>query len=555
MIGRRAFATLFGVLVPLVVGAGQLSANHSGPPHLVVIMTDDLSVDALDAVVAAGRMPNLKTMLIDQGVSFANAFVTDPLCCPSRATFLRGQYAHNHRVYSNTTGEPGRPGIAWPGWFPENGSPGKNESTIATWLRDAGYHTGHIGKYLNGYGMVAPQGTADPQTYIPPGWDDWQGLIDPTTYQVYDYTMNDNGTIVTFGSAETDYQTDVLTNRAAAFVEARAQAVEPFFLMVTPLAPHVEVLDSLTLLSSTEVRDSFALEIRAAPRHLHLVDGDPLNGEVPSPVMKPSFDEADLTDKPGGCPVPEPIPELTYNTDPNCIAERPALRADIDIPAIERQYKTMLASMLAVDDLIGAVTSALEANGILNETVIVFTSDNGWFYGEHRLHGKNMAYEESIRVPLIVRGPGFAANATAQQVVLNNDLAPTLAALGGATPGYDPDGRSIVPLLQDPGRSDWGRTTFLVEHWFIPGLGKFDLATYSALRINSATLDALYVATRADRQVPGEITHREFYNLATDPYQMSSMTLQPTVTSELDGLLGRLRSCAGQNCRTLETKF
>jgi len=546
----RMGAALCGAALVLL-STGSPQATHTTARNLVVIMADDLSVDALDTLLAAGLMPNLKTHLIDQGVQFQNSFVTNAVCCPSRATFLTGLYSHNHKVLSNSSPNPFRAGITWPGWFSEGATPGQNESTIATWLKAAGYFTGYIGKYLNGYGRHAPSGVEDPTTYIPPGWDDWQGLIDPTTYRVYDYELNDNGTVVVYGTLADDYQTDVLSQRAVDFIAARAFAGQPFLLVVAPLAPHIEVLDVIEVVTSAEVRDGFEASIRPAPRHEHLIDGDLANGEVPSLVMKPSFNEEDMFDKPS-CPVAPPSEGITYNTEPNCVGDRPALRPDQDVSNVELQYKAMLASMVAVDDLVGAVMDTLEANGISNETVVVFTSDNGWFYGEHRLTGKELPYEESIRVPLIIRAPGYAVNATASQVVLNNDLAPTLAELGETSVPYDPDGSSLVRLLEDPARTDWHRKFFLIEHWFVPSLLKFELASYAALRGQTDTADFLYVAWRVDRSEPQKVTHQELYNLRADPHQTDSLTVSSALSDRLQLFLSLFRTCGGATCRALE---
>jgi arylsulfatase A-like enzyme len=521
-------------------------------PNLVVIMADDLSVDVLGAVLDAGLMPNLKSRLMDDGVTFDNAFVTDPICCPSRATFLRGQYAHNHGVLSNISNQPGKGGIAWPGWFPEGGRAGKNESTIATWLQGGGYTTGHIGKYLNGYGDYAPDGVADPKTYIPPGWNDWQGLIDPTTYKVYDYEMNDNGAVVAYGGDVSDYQTDVLAGRAVQFIQARALAGETFFLNVTPLAPHVEILDLFATFSSNDPKASFSLTIRPAPRHEVFTNGDPVDGEVPSLASKPSFNEIDMSDKPS-CPRPDPPAGFVWVAEPLCVGDRPLLENDPDISNVEAQYKDMAASLLAVDNLIGTVLDALTVNDILDETVVVFTSDNGWNYGEHRLVGKQVPYEESIRVPLIVRAPGFASGATASQLVLNNDLAPTLAELGGVSPPYDPDGMSLLPLLSDPARGDWPRKRFLIENWFVPSISKFENPSFSAVRFLTDSTNFLYVAWRTDPENTQMITDRVFYRLASDPFQRQGMHLGPNVTDPLDRLVSIFRKCIGQTCRHLES--
>ncbi len=514
-------------------------------------MTDDLSQDALTALVDAGHMPNLQQYLIDGGVTFENSFVTNSVCCPSRATFLTGQYSHNHGIFSNHSPNPLIPGIGWPGWLSTLDTPGRNESTLPVWLAAAGYRTGFIGKYLNGYGNVAPEGVAVAETWVPPGWDDWQGLIDPTTYRVYDYTINDNGTLMVHGSAEADYQTDVLADRAVDFVTESLAAGETFFLTVSPLAPHVEVVDIANALDANDPREGFAAEIRPAPRHAVLADGDPVNGEVPGPLMKPSFGEEDMSDKPS-CPVAPPPPGLYLSFEPYCIGDRLPLRADPDVPRLENQWKTMLAATIAVDDLLGDIVAALQTGGVLDQTVIVFTSDNGWLYGEHRTLGKVLAYEESIRVPLLIRSPGQAQGVTASQVVLNNDLAPTLAALGGATIPYDPDGASLVPILQDPSFGAWHRRTFLVEYWFIPSLHKFSDPTFFAMRSVLPGRDFLYITTHFDQDNLLSIQHRELYLNEFDPYQESSFDTPAGLAEAFDGILGYFRTCQGSFCRMLE---
>ena len=179
---------IFTVLICLlsVIALPKNSVNSQpGAVNIIVIMTDDLSKDLFDGLVSNDWMPNLKTHLIDYGVLFENSFVTNALCCPSRATFLTGQYSHNHKVISNKS-FPLKPGIASPGWFPTSETPGRNESTIATSLEGAGYHTGFIGKYLNGYGKYAPYSESDPKTYIPPGGKIGRGSLiqQPTGFMI-----------------------------------------------------------------------------------------------------------------------------------------------------------------------------------------------------------------------------------------------------------------------------------------------------------------------------------------------------------------------------------
>jgi arylsulfatase A-like enzyme len=543
-------------LAAIAVFLVLLMVGHSGRawadprPNLVVIMADDLSSDVVNTLLAGGWLPNLAG-LANQGVTFQNSFVTTPLCGPSRATFLTGLYAHNHGVYSNISPNPRIPAIGWPGWLPAPGYVSQSERTLATWLQTAGYYTGHVGKFVNGYGAVAPAGVSDPKTYVPPGWNDWQGLIDPSTYSVYNYQLNDNGALLTYGSAESDYQTDVLAARAVAFVQEASALGGPFFLNIATLAPHIEVTDPAELLIGNDPSEAFLLDIRPAPRHAHLSDGNPANGELPGLPTSPSFNEADVSDKPS-CPAPTPPVGIVMNYVPFCLREHASLRSDPDVVALEHQWKTMLASMLAVDDLVGDVIDALAVAGKLDNTVILFTSDNGWFYGEHRLTGKELAYEESIRVPLLIRAPGYAAGATASQAVLNTDLAPTLAAFAGATPAGNVDGASLLPILGTPGRTDWFRKSFLVEHWFIPSYFKYANPTYFALR-STGSPAYVYIGTQANQSNRASVTHREFYGLASDPDETASFALAPATSAVFDNFIKALRTCGGSTCRTLES--
>lgn len=521
-------------------------------PNIVVIMVDDLNKNAFEVLTQGGWMPNLKSRILDKGVSFQNSFVTNSQCCPSRATFLTGQYSHNHGVYSNIGNHPLKTGITWPGWLPAGDLPGKNSSTIATWLSDAGYHTGYTGKYLNGYGASAPEFVTDPQTYIPPGWAEWNGLIDPTTYRVYDYLINQNGVVTSYGSLETDYQTDVLANISIDFIKRAAVNAQPFFLLVTPLAPHLEVQNPIDFLTGNEPRDGLGLTIRPAKRHAYLIDGLLENNELPELVIKPSFYEADISDKPS-CPRPLPPVEVAVSFEPHCVADAAVLRNAQDKANLNKQYKSMLASMLAVDDMIGGIIAELERNNLLSNTVLIFTSDNGWLYGEHRMIGKELAYEESIRVPLVISAPGGQTAVQSSRVVLNNDLAPSIAAFAGVVPPYETDGVSLLSLLQNPEDSNWHRKFFLVERWFLPSLFKFESPTSFAIRRIDAQQDYIYISSNANPSEPAIQTDNEFYELNSDPYQLQSLLLPDSVRRLFDNLLLYFRRCQGAQCTALES--
>jgi N-acetylglucosamine-6-sulfatase len=535
---------------------GNLTLSQEAPPsaqpNLIVFQLDGMSLGVMQTLLDGGWLPNIRSHLVDAGVSFDNSFVTNPEETPSRATLLTGQYAHNHKVYSNQAPYSLAGGITWAGWLPEGGQPGREGSTVAAWLQDAGYRTGFVGKYLNGYGEQAPAEVTDPRTYIPAGWTHWNGLLGQSANQMYDYSMNDNGSVVNYGDAETEYQTDVLAARAVSFVGDAHTA--PFFLLVAPLAPRVEVVDALAYLTGNQPLQDLLLSVRPAPRHAHLSDGDAGNGEMPALLMKPSFNAADVSSKPT-CPRELPPIEPAFVSDPACVAENPIMSA-ADMALLSGQYKSVLASMLAFDDLVGAVFEELAASGKLDSTAIILTADGGRFFGEHRLLTEPLAYEEAIRVPLIIRVPDGRSGARSTRVVLNNDIAPTLAELAGVTPPYTPDGVSILPLVQTAPESIWpGRRGFLIEHWYVPSLLKFDAPTYLAWRRwESQGPNFTYIATRAAPGDSASVTDHEFYEMSGDPFQLSPLELPAEVEADVDLRLRVFEGCAGVSCTEFEAR-
>ena len=448
-------------------------APKAARPNVIVIVTDDQDARSLDV------MPSVRTLLGAQGVTFENAFVSESLCCPSRASLLTGLYAHNHGVKAN---EPPL------GGFPRFLAGGHESSTLATWLRAAGYRTALLGKYLNGY--PAP-GDA---SHVPPGWDEWQAVFSERGSDNYfDYSINENGKVVTYGHRPEDYSTDVLAQRVVSLLHKPSFTERPFFILLTPSAPHS---------SATP-----------APRHEELFVGL----EMP---RRPSFDEQDVSDKP------------TYVKDQERISKR-------ELEQVERRYRRRLRTLVAVDEMVENIVSALAAEGRLESTFLFFTSDNGWFDGEHRfVRGKGAPYDESLRVPLIVRGPGVPKGARRDHLVVNVDLAPTIAAMAGARPRGPLDGRSLVPLLgsKPPRTSSW-RRDFLVEYWpFDPGEG---VPGFVGLR----SAERLYV-----EYATGE---RELYDLRKDPFQLENAyaKAEAVLRRRLAERLARLKDCRGSACR------
>jgi arylsulfatase A-like enzyme len=446
------------------------AAGAETRPNVLVIMTDDQTVDDMKV------LPKTQALLAQAGTTFASSFVSCALCCPSRATFLTGQYPHNHGVLANSGPNGGYRRL-------------DSSNTLAVWLQQAGYYTAHLGKYLNGYGTDSPK--------PPPGWSRWFGLIDPTTYNLYDFTVSDNGVPVTYGDKAGDYQTDVLAVEAERILRSRAGAGQPFFLSVAPVAPHTELIDGRQV------------PPRPAPRHKGSFANEPL-------PAKPSFNEPEVGDKPAH------------------IRRLPPLNA-AKLARATATYRARLAALLAVDDLVERLVDALADTGQLKHTVIIFTSDNGYFLGEHRIpNGKYLPYEESIRVPLIVRGGGFPAGATAAQPVSNVDLAPTILALTGVAPGRVMDGRPLLPLALDPGLEK--DRTLLVE----------------GLRTGGS--EPRFAAVRVPRRLYVEYANgdRELYDLRTDPFELRSRHAAPALAAaraDLAHRLARLRACSGDSCR------
>jgi N-acetylglucosamine-6-sulfatase len=443
-------------------------------PNVVVLMTDDQTLESIRV------MPGVRRTLVQRGTTFTRSFVSFALCCPSRATFLTGQYAHNHGVLGNRppTGGYARLDAA---------------ATLPVWLRQAGYQTMHVGKFLNRYG------TDVPPTHVPPGWHEWHASVDPLTYEYYGTMLNENGSLRTYPAA---YSTDLYARRAEQLIGRAAGRDDPFFLSVGFLAPHAG--------GPRELDDPPGLATPVpAPRHRDAFVAEPLPADVRAAV------EADVSDK------------------PSFLRARPAIGAP-QLEAIEENYRQRLESLLAVDEAVVSIVDALRVTGELDRTLLVFTSDNGFFHGEHRMQSEKMlAYEPSIRVPLIMRGPGVPVGAERRQLVTNADLAPTILAVAGASATKPQDGASLLPLLADP-RLERGRD-LLIE-----GAEGFTVVAFKGLRTNRY----LYV-----RYVNGE---RELYDLRRDPYQLRSRHDDPAYENVEAALALRLRAlgdCVGRECR------
>ena len=485
------------------------------PPNVVFILTDDLAFEDVNSGTLK-HMPNLRA-LMEEGTTFENAFATNSLCCPSRATILRGQYTHNHHILHN------QPPLGGAKRFRSSGG---DRSTMATWVKEQGYSTAFFGKYLNSYAG----------TYIPPGWDEWHAV----SGNFMSDDLNENGNIVSY-DADHYHLDDVLSQKASGYAERSARPDPPFFTADRPFlmwigtkAPHQPATP--------------------APRHENAYPAVSL----PHP---PSFDEKDVSDKPGW------------------VGDNPPLSLE-QKRYMEELYRKRLQSMLAVDDMVGDLVGALRKSGKLENTYIFFTSDNGFHLGQHRLGaGKWTSYEEDIRIPLVVRGPGVPEGKTLKHVVLTNDLAPTFADLAGAEIPSFVDGRSLKGLLTDDPKplKDW-RQRFLIEAVAERGgVPRPPLVNESEVtpmltgdplpndwrrssakraKVSEAWGRPWMKALRTNNYLYVEYKtgEHELYDLRKDPYELHNEygSASPELKQRLKAQLDALRQCSAEECRIAE---
>ncbi len=486
-------STLFATLVVLscVLSSPDSRAQVApAKPNIIMIMTDDQSVSDVLA------MPATLKLIANEGVTFSKSFASWPLCCPSRATALTGQYAHNHRVLGN---------------YPPFGSAQAfaDDETLPVWLQRAGYATAHIGKYLNRYGSDN-RGS----TYVPPGWTDWMGFVDPTTYRMWGYTVSHNGVLKTYGDYRVEdpalYQTDVVKQLALDVIDKNAATNTPFYLGVAFLAPHEEVQE-------VPPADQSYPGPRPAPRHANLFP----NLTLPRPA---SFDEADLSDKPA----------FVRSVSELFIKETLAQRTG--------RYRRRLQSLRAVDEAVQAIVAKLAALNLLDNTYLVFTSDNGWLNGEHHVGlGKYLMYEPSARVPLLIRGPGIPRGGRTDELVANIDLAPTFADMAGAVPGRVVDGRSLLPYARDVSLRS-GRPILLDAPYQQKPLSNSPVIIPAARGLR----------TRLYTYIEHETGEVELYDMQNDPDQLKSLHALSgyrNLRASFHAMLSQYAGCAGDTCR------
>src|SRR5215217_1414 len=374
------------VVLAVVIGSARSMAAAAELPNIIFVLTDDQFPGT------ENLMPALKNNITNKGVEFTNMTSTFPLCCPSRATILRGQYAHNTHIYGNS--------LPLGGWekFRDQGL---QDSTIATWLNDAGYQTGLFGKYLNNYTDLD----------IPPGWDRWYAWNGPMEgWNV----LNDQGVQKPLKPQEAD---SGVSDATLKFLSKHLGRPAPVFAFVNFGAEHAPYFH--------DQADTELFEDVGVPRD-------------------PSFNEADVSDKPSYVSA---LPQLTEE----------------EVAKMDQDYANGLRSLMRLDRFIASASDLLRSKGEMGNTYFVFYTDNGDHFGQHRLrHGKLQPYEEDVNFPLIVRGPGIPQGLSNDALVGNHDIAPTLARMGGASIPAFVDGSSFLSLAQNPS-TPWPRTAILSE--------------------------------------------------------------------------------------------
>ncbi|MBH0777882.1 sulfatase-like hydrolase/transferase [Nocardia bovistercoris] len=494
-------ASVVVLAVAACVAVPTVSAQDDHRPNVVVILADDL--DAATTPVWAA-MPHTARLIRDRGMEFTDGFAPLPICCAARSAILTGEYGHNTGVLTNS-GEVGG--------FESFVRNGNEADTIAVALHDAGYRTGMAGKYLNGL-------EHDPG-HIPPGWDEWHAGVDNFLYSGYNYTLNENGTLVKYGVAPQDYETDVVARKSERFIADAAASGRPFFWYAASTAPH--------------------FPIPPAPRHV------PETRPTAAP-RSPNYQEPDVSDK------------------PSWLIDTAGVRsATIDVTN-DPDYTLRLGALRSLDEMVASIVETLSRTGELDNTYLIFTSDNGYNLGAHRLTQKMAPYEESMRVPLAVAGPGIARGRT-DAMALSIDFMPTILDWAGLPIPARVDGMSLAPVLRGDTAS-W-RTDFVAEYGGagmsgrdgiaqeqVPGtdtpiMYALDVPSWSGVR----TRDHLYVRWY-ERERPSAEREYELYDLRTDPYQLTNLIKTPEgraahadVVDELDRRLNELVACKGAGCR------
>lgn len=477
---------MVGLLLATACGGVESSSEGQSKPNIILINLDDADLDLIGATAVATYFPNIDRHLQQAGMRLDNMHVVDPLCGPSRASLLRGQYPHNTGIelnYQNT--ESSGPTGSWAEFLDR----GHADEDLGVWMQRAGYFTALVGKYHH---TEYPRAAGNP-SFTPPGWSDVRASLGGRYFDVHRVVNGDRQQ-----TAPGEFRTDVERDDALQIIRDHDRS-RPLFMMVAPFGPH-----------RAASGDPFA------PRHAELFADAQVDRSAPD------FNEADVSDKPSE------------------LASLPLLDATA-LDRLDEEFRDRLRSMMSIDEMVGAIFEQLEGSGMIDNTYVLFTSDNGYLLGHHRLQAKGVAFDRTTRVGLIVTGPGVERGAVSNELLSHVDITRSVLDLGGAATPSFLDGVSFVPLLEDAA-SVVDRDAILIEHQEPKGYRGSTIETrYDALRLD----DSIYVEW--------ESGSREFYDLATDPHQLDNRydELGADRQRSLAEQLEHLRHCSGADCTDL----
>ncbi|XP_046681956.1 N-acetylglucosamine-6-sulfatase-like [Homalodisca vitripennis] len=473
-------------------------------PNIVFILTDDQDI-LLGSVTPVKQV---QTLVANKGATFTNAFVSTPICCPSRSSILTGRYLHNHKTTNNSF-SGGCSSVNWQQTL--------EPRTFGRLLQSAGYRTFYAGKYLNAYGYKEAGGTA----HVPVGWDWWLGLEGNSRY--YDYTLSINGTARHFSD---QYLTNVIQNYSVKFLETVAHSSDSFLMVLAPPAPHAPYTPE--------------------PKYRGKYEGV----KVP---RTPSFNTQKLKSR-----------HWLVNMAPA------PLPADV-VARVDSYQARRWETLLSVDDMVAATVNTLQQIGQLDNTYIIYTSDHGYHLGQYALPwDKRQPYETDIRVPMFVRGPGIPAKSLVDSVVVNIDIAPTIVDMAGLPVPADMDGKSFLQesmstqrlpphrsfVLEYEGEGDKNTVSTdcplnndntLSECYPSSACKCQDSRnnTYNCIRQIYQESNTLLCCFH---EQPGVFW--EYYDLNTDPYQLNNTynSLSLPERTQLQSTLKHLTTCRGSSC-------
>jgi N-acetylglucosamine-6-sulfatase len=487
---------------PLPAGSDVARAS-GGQPNIVLIQADDQTFSQFNSKV----MPKTTRLLARHGTTFRNYIATTAQCCPSRASLITGQYAHNDGVTSN--------GVGYSGLVDK-------DNVLPVWLQRAGYLTMHVGKFMNGYQVYA-----NPPSLVPPGWDQWYSFLGGTRY--YDYNLYVNGNVVHRGAHANANATQVANRKAVQLIRSWASQAIPIYLQLDEPAPHI-----------ASQRDPFG-DCGHAPIPERRDEREFKHAPLPRP---PSFNERDMSDKP---PFLRSSPKIGRS----------------EANRVRRRWRCALGALQGVDRGVDQVYRAFKRAKLLDRTIFIFISDNGQFYGEHRIEkGKVLPYQEALHLPLVIRAPrrylnGKRAPRQVRKPVANIDLAPTILSFAHAEPcpGNGPcrtmDGRSLKPLLKRSG--NWPRQRGLLTEYKSLNPGKYATCQFAGVltRHSIYVQHSRVVDTATGKCVPANQVER--YDLRRDPFELHNLCFGGSAANcpvdneqaDLESRLARERDCAG----------